>query len=508
MQVTDTPGGPDAPPSVPPLWPFLLSCAAAALWADLGTIHRDQHSDSILNVLISLQRWTPFYWEQDRFGTAIPLLAVPFRHPLANLLVQGFLSIFGGLSAFFLLARQAIRDASYPAVATLGAATFLTLTPAPYRFEYLIDQPYGVGLSLALGGLILLEGGRGGPGWARWVGALVLVALAHWVNCGTAVFLCPLVLLEGVLGRERGRRREAVRALLVLAVGFGIGRLLMSLSPDHMPVFGTRPPARWPSGWWHLARRSWIALRPPLWPAALALEAAVGVAVMLRPGRGRSPVAAAKVPAALLGAALVLAMLAGTSLWVERNAYEPRYLFPSAILSQVAVAAMAIPRREATVSRARAVPALGAGLVLLAASGVSYGLPSIAGIRRDLDRRCGALTADLLDARCTHLAGDYWTVWVAVFHANLVLHDRGEARMLWGVSYRAGPTVPLWDRVAMNERRVAIPVGDAMGEHWLKSYDFPPLRLEEVRPTIRVLRPWPSPESGRPLAGPHVLSPR
>src|SRR4051812_27030057 len=94
---------PDSPPRAHGIGVYLLLCAAAALWIDLGTLHRLQHGDSLLPVLVSLQRWTPFFWEQDRYGMLIPLLARPVTNPLGNLLVQGFLNVSCGLSAFFLL---------------------------------------------------------------------------------------------------------------------------------------------------------------------------------------------------------------------------------------------------------------------------------------------------------------------------------------------------------------------------------------------------------------------
>jgi hypothetical protein len=112
-------------------------------------------------------------------------------------------------------------------------------------------------------------------------------------------------------------------------------------------------------------------------------------------------------------------------------------------------------------------------------------------VRRDIDCKCGALTDDLLAARCTHVAGNYWTVWKAVFHANLVLHERGESRTLWGVSFRCHPTYRFWKAMPMDRRLAGVPVGDGLGEVWLTSYHFSPLEEVEVRPTIRVLRPTP-----------------
>lgn len=519
-------GDPEATEAAPPaLGPYLLACAAAALWIDFGSIHRDQHSDSTLHVLNSLYCWTPFMWEQDRFGMLVPLLATPLRHPMANLLFQVFATTFCGLAVFFLLARYAIRDASYPAVGTLGAAAFLALTPHYYRFDYLVNAAYyAIGLVLALGGLILLEPGPVSASWRRRLGALGLVATAHWVNCATALILGPFVLIRGALDlgpsarrlgpllrrssvplRERLRepsrrawRSEAVRALVVLGVGYAIGQQLTWLVSCRPTDLTALPAWEWPRSWWGLARESWLALWPPLWPAALALEAVAAVVGSIRSGR-RGTAEVRRAALAMLATAVVLALLMGTRVWVKINVYAFRYLFPSALLAQTAVASLAVSAIGGATARrwARAWSPVVATAVLLAASAWSYGRPSLAGVRRDVDRRCGALTEDLLDSGCTFLAGDYWAVWIAVFHANLALRERGESRMIWGVTERASPSFRLWKGTPMDRRLVGIPVGDGHGERWLQSFQFPALREVEVRPTIRVLRPVPPPRFER-----------
>jgi hypothetical protein len=68
------------------LWPYLLLCAGVALVVTLGDFHRGHTADTLLPILVSLQRWTPFFWEQDRIGMLVPLLTLQLRHPLLNLL--------------------------------------------------------------------------------------------------------------------------------------------------------------------------------------------------------------------------------------------------------------------------------------------------------------------------------------------------------------------------------------------------------------------------------------
>src|SRR6266436_1471731 len=73
----------------PPIWPFLVICAVVGSVVSLGTLHRSHCSDTLIPILVSLQKWTPFFWEQDRVGMLVPLLTLPLRNPFLNLLAQG-----------------------------------------------------------------------------------------------------------------------------------------------------------------------------------------------------------------------------------------------------------------------------------------------------------------------------------------------------------------------------------------------------------------------------------
>src|SRR5438045_9723881 len=74
-------------------WPIAVVLAAAlAAWMNSSSLQESQHADSLLLVLTSTQHWTPFYWGQDRYGMLVPLLAMPFRHPALNMLMEGFLA--------------------------------------------------------------------------------------------------------------------------------------------------------------------------------------------------------------------------------------------------------------------------------------------------------------------------------------------------------------------------------------------------------------------------------
>lgn len=498
----------------PPLWPLLVLCAAVAVGIDLGTLHRCQYADSLLPALISLQRWTPFFWEQDRIGMLVPLLAVPFKHPLVNLLVQDAVNVFAGLAGLILLARYMLRDVTYAVVGLLSAAAFVALTPAYYRFEYLVNTYYGVWLALGLGGLILIEPRPDGSiPWRRRLLALLLLLLAHWVYCTASLYLGLVVGLRWLCVRpalwQRGgfwvwlRNAEVAVAFQLLALGTLFGFAIMPAVPaDVRTKFYAVPLTEWPHAWGALLDNTWTNLGPPLWPVLLLTAAAAGLLLLWIPALRRHAALPLRAALALVVAALVLGFFFGTRAWVRQNLYMFRFLQPSCLFLQAALLMLAAaPLAAALSSRARQRLTLTAALLLGAGSVYQYGLPSLPGVRADLaqhhistctsvDPLAGIGTEDILAAGCTHIAGDYYYVWPAVYTANLALYERGERRVVWGVTYRCEPTRSKLRRIPPERIAVAIAAGgDRRAEHFAFVYGLPSLVLSEKRPTAWILRP-------------------
>src|SRR5262249_17792352 len=100
-------------------------------------------------------------------------------------------------------------------------------------------------------------------------------------------------------------------------------------------------------------------------------------------------------------------------------------------------------------------------------------------------------TADVLASGCTHVAGNHWSVWATVYHANLVLREGGESREIWGVSVYSRPLAWVWrSRVSPSDVRVAVRRGEErQADFWLCRYGFPGLVVGEERPTLNVLTP-------------------
>jgi hypothetical protein len=526
--------GTDVSRRLPPLWPFLLICAAVSVWIDFGTLHRGEHADTLLVALNSLYRWTPYAWELDRYGDLVPLLAIPFRHPLANLLVQQGLNVFCTLAAFLLLSRYVLRDASYPVVGLLGAASFLVLPSAYYRSEILLNSGYGLWLTLGLAALLLAEQppagrlGRVGLGLAA-----LLMVMAHWVWFTAALFLGPVVLFRGLVGPaspgaaplspalptsrwgqavrtiRRGLQTQTAVDLLLLVVG-GAGGLVLRryLAPRVGTDFGSLPPAEWLSTLRQLVRNTWFYLNPAVGPFFLAAAGGAGLLWAVIPAQRRRSLNAFRAAAALTLAAVLLALFMATRLHVRTNLFAFRYLAQSVLFFQTGLLALAVgPPCLAARGAARKGTYAGASALLAAAAIFAYGFPSFAGVRADLAVRRlptplatgllptfqpvpGMSADEILAAECTHVAGDYWQVWPAVFETNLKMADRHVNRVVWGVTFRSSPTRRYWSRTPLESMRVAVPPGDdPLAALYLKDCGFPLLVVAEKLPTIWVLRP-------------------
>ncbi|BDG01845.1 hypothetical protein [Anaeromyxobacter oryzae] len=474
--------------------------AAAAVLLDLGRLHALEHGDSIVPVLVSLQRWTPFYWDQERYGMLVPLVALPVRDPLWNLLLQRLLLVLAGLAAVVLLARHVLAGREWRVAGALATVLVLLSWPAPWLFEYLGDQPYGLGLALALAGLAVAEpgpGGRRGP--ARLGAGLALVLLAHWVNAATGLLLVPLAVARAGVDLADGEpRRAALDRLVVdgalLVAGLAAGQVLLRLYPvfSGQPLrlaTGALPVAEWPRAWAAYLGRA--AREAGAIAAATGAVAAAGAAALLLPAVRPHARAVLLRAGALVAGAAVYALLTGTFAWVRDNAWHWRYLAPAVLLVQLAAVA---PLAEALAAAGRLARAALPGAVALVplAALAAAGPPSLARVRADLDRVAGRWTEDVLAARCDLVTGDYWSVWPAVWHVAWSGRARGTPVRVYGLAHRANPTVPAWrDRPSSTLRVCRVRGAEGAADRALRDYGLWPARVVERRATVDVLVPAP-----------------
>lgn len=405
--------------------------AGLAAWMGLGTLHQFQHADSLLTVLVSTQRWTPFFWGQDRFGMLVPLVAMPIRHPVANLLTQGWMMTAAALLAPFVMARFLTgRAGPWLAIGACANTLFLLVATPAVQFDWLVTQPYGLSISLGFAALTLAADT---PRLSASVTAFTLLALACWVNIGVGLMLALATVIVG---------SRPVRLLTLSAAGMALASLAAKYGADAHTVTSLAAPGQWLDGWRQLLEGLAGVTASPGAAVGIAIGTAVALAWLWRTDALPPWRAATAICVMALGTWLVV----GTSLWVGMNRYAFRYMYPTLMIAGVGVSSV-VAALFARRAKALTAAALAAWAVVVV---VRYGTPSLATVERDIDTRFGGKTAAVLHSGATVVGGDYWRVWPAVFHANLTLFRTHMNARVFGLAYRSEETDPLWQRAGQS----------------------------------------------------------
>lgn len=477
-----------------------------AVWIDLTPIHRFHQTDSLLPVLASCIKWTPFFWRQNRLGALVPLLALPFRDPRINLYVQTGINSFLGLLAVFLAARYAAGRRRWIAGGAI-AALLLIGWPQQRIFNYLIaHNEYGAALGLGFAALLLLSDEAGRPGHPRFVLGAGCLFCALWVNYATAIILGTVVVWTWLFGgsfRSDGRslltlrlkslvQREPAKMLLMIAGVFILCVGLSLLPSQRQDIWKLNLGGGQWKAYATLAANTWRHfLSGMLWKEWTAVFIIALVSLFFRSGR-RALRASAVGAGCLFAAAICHFAMIGILGWVEHNGFNPRYATTSVILLQCAVAVFAGAQWHAVLGDRKATVATAALVIALAASVVlKFGPPSPGRVETILDKRFGMSTNDILASGCTHICGDFWMVWPAIFHVNMVLYEQGSKRHVWGITNRSEPTQGKWRTIPMKQWKVAVLMKDTQKkvDRWIEHFKLPPLEEIEQMRTIRVCRP-------------------
>jgi hypothetical protein len=462
-----------------------LASVLVALWMDLSPLHAFHNSDSLIPILSGLYLWTPFFWQQNRYGSLIPLFTLAVHNPFHHLLVQVALRLLALAAAFFLMAKVVIPRRYWPAV---GAVTLALWVAGKGMDDHAFQQmqPYGQAIALSLGGIVLID--RGGRG--RVLAGLGLLLLGFWISATTLFWLLPLVWVRHAVridpgtepGREseRWRLRPERRVVLVMFALFGAFDVSMVLSwlseYRRSTAFGAARPGVWLKAWTALFSRSVEYLSPALAVAGLVLlvvVSVIGSRSWSRRDRGerRFPMAA--------GLCLVVAALAdlgamGTTYWAQVNQWSLRYvsveLLTLGMLVPAVLLCLLLEGRPARWQRAANVAAL---LLLIPALAWRYGTPSVARARASIDVLGGATEA-LLASGSNHLLGGYWRTWPAVFHADVVRWERGDPRPVWAIALRSGPTDHIWRPKRWDGVPLAVLAGNEVAAEDMRQMAFLP----------------------------------
>jgi hypothetical protein len=396
----------------------------------------EANADALLPSLISTQRWTLFYWGQDRLANLVALIAMPVRDPVWNFEVQSLIiaAAFFGVAAacvsYYAWARQESARPIEHAIAT-GLTGVLVMAPlhsvAGYRFA--IEQLYFVSVLCWVGAVWAWHQRR------RFVIGGVLLQIATLVN-PSLLLASPLVWLldhrrEGRIGRSAGFVGAAVTAFVVTDVA--------------ARLFATGDDADLPYDEFHLdqlatgirlsAGNIAGSVRDRL--ATTVVVIAVGVvAVSIR----RLAPRAAAIYIALPVFSIAWLLTFSVNGWVIWNLHEFRYFYPLYVTFVLFVAGAATEvvlgtRRWRTSDRPegdRPELAIALGLVaVIVAASVAVLTIRTTSVPTLMESDETVAAAREFDTRL--IAGGYWTVWPAV------VAGRSEGLDLLGISYRADP---------------------------------------------------------------------
>lgn len=482
-------------PRITPIVLTILLMGGMATWISMSDFAGRQNADGLVPILVSVQKWTPYYWGQGRFGMFVPLLATPFRNPLTNLIVQQWMCAFFGLSAFVAIAVYLWRRWEGMLIGLLTSAAFLILIPQPYLNSYLSPgHPYATSLGFMFAGLLLLQSRVERPAKMQRSIGIVLILLAVWVNPAVVVIAGPFVLMRWLLIGSSDWRPTPVSstvpapdqtqsstvapigirsallitrmclkdftciAILAMGFGFAINYIMVRLLQNEGRQFQRIESTLIVEGWLAFADRLFTMTGPAWW---YVVGSTIGATIMLMVIRPRLVSRAVWAPCVVsLVVAVMYCAVMGLNQHVANNNYDPRYALPAVVLvgcGGIGVFYTALSNAHPVFS-SRWMGVVSAAIFVVTAITV-FGAPSVAAVRQRVDAQCGKHTTRILKAGATHLIGDYWVVWPSVFHANMVLYERGSDQQLWGITGRCEATADLWN-LARFEHPVVLGMGD------------------------------------------------
>lgn len=450
-----------------------LACAigvamtGGAIQAVSGNL-RFQNADSLVPVFVSLYGWTPFFWDQDRFGMLVPFLALPFQDPFSNLVFQQVLRSAAALAAPLALARLLAPVRYWLPAGLLALATWLGLLSLP-AFAVASFQPYPTAVCLGSAGILLLEG----PGRGRRAAGAAATLLGVWVAPTMVLWSIPLAVARSLLTAAPPSARSILRERLGLVVTSLVSIVLVQALAAHWP--GISRPTRLElvapaDGWLGLTTfvSRWSTV---LSPALVGVDVLLAVLLLCLHLARRTDARRRLATLALapLLTAFAEAAVLGSIWWFHGNGLSDRYIAVGLLLLclQPFLVLAGVLDARAKPEAGSAVPAL-VLCSLLAVGGLlaHFGFPSVAGARRVLDtqmnRSIGGAVLATNDARCTHLLGEYWRVFPVAFAANALRAESGPAEPpVWPLTGSSRMMRRAWEPPDWGAARVCVLANDS-----------------------------------------------
>jgi hypothetical protein len=386
-------------------WLFALGAAAALLIPLTRPLVGTQNGDGILTSLISTQKLTWYFWEQDRFLNFIPALASFISNIAWNLRFQIFLrSLFAylaplGILYFFTRSPRLL----ILAVALCNCLLALVLDQNANFNLYIEHNPFGTSLVLFALSLHFL---RKGQGSTLWIAASLLVAaLAYTTDFGLLTLSLPLIALAfcmGLLPRKQ------------LAIFFVLNAVAIVIAYKHSRLIGGgATPFETVNPSWQAIRSGYLSVRADV---SWALVSGVAAVALIASAYRRIPYTYSAL--LLMAGSVALIGIVSCAVWPQMNLFQIRYyiiyiISIAAALSYLLAAVLSSFLQKPLQSVLGAVALLGIQ-ILVAFHGISPGNSS-ALVAEQWRAPSKEIAVAATDNHVQLVVGEFWDVWPAVF---------------------------------------------------------------------------------------------
>lgn len=321
----------------------LVFSLLAAILISLSPYHIDVNADTLVNYLIALVKWTPFYWSQDRYGMLIPLVSSMVKTPVANVIFQHTTHITMSLLSFFLLANFLFPRGRWVEIGLVSIFFFVILNGTGDLYVYMTPwQIYTPALFFGLLGLRFAE--------RSFVLSLLLLATAHWCNFSVGIFLSLLVLVHFIDKASQSGwptiRRPFLRTGALLTLAWLVGSLLRApFKTEQTEQYTMAPILDAITGWVRMVNDQSTDARGSAWILVLPLILGTSLLAWRYLGQSETLENANREIRSFVGAILIAfvhAMAFGFTVFASSMGYPRRYLITSLMVWCIAWAGLFI----------------------------------------------------------------------------------------------------------------------------------------------------------------------
>jgi hypothetical protein len=394
--------------------------ALASLIMTFGSNSSVHDADSLLPAIMSIQKLTWYYWDQNRFANLLPLVAAPIKDAAVNMYFQFFLRnicVFG--SIWFVLLLQTNRD--HMLERFLLAVVVITLG-APGFGYFGVAIPHAISCALFGVGLYVLESAGRSNSKVSLVTACAFAAFlaAFFVNISLVIIVAPISFGCMLIGRY-GTMTTIGRPVTLLTIAAAA-----LTAQAHSSFFEPKTPSslRYSPDGLTIAAKAIVDQLNLQLLLGLALGSLLAASLTYWMQRRRAEISISANDVLLVSVALGTIWLMVNLSWVHKNGYAARYFNVNLLILLVLFASWCVSLlEEAGWFRYRQfVPGAMAAAAIMAVCWtanfpilqLTY-ISGAAGKETDINNEIPKLLS-LIDAgKPAILVGDYWYIVPTAF---------------------------------------------------------------------------------------------